>query len=99
MPTKIGMGPAISLIDRTTVYNSELRKNVVNIADEVGIPYQYRKTSMGENDSGKIHTSGEGCPTTTISVPCRYIHSPNSIMSIDDYNNAFRLLKEILLSY
>ncbi|WFA09725.1 M42 family metallopeptidase [Tissierella sp. Yu-01] len=99
IPTQIGKGPAISLADRTTVYNPELRKKVVGIAEDKGIPYQFRKTGMGGNDSGKIHTSREGCLTTTISVPCRYIHSPNSVMSIDDYNNTYRLLKELLSSY
>lgn len=99
LPTQIGKGPAISLTDRTTVYNPELRKKVVDIAEEKGIPYQFRKTAMGGNDSGKIHTSRNGCMTTTISVPCRYIHSPNSVMSIDDYNNAYRLVKEILSSH
>lgn len=99
MPTQLGKGPAISLADRTTVYNPEFRKKIVGIAETHQIPYQYRKTAMGGNDSGKIHITKTGCVTTCISVPCRYIHSPNSVMSMDDYNNTYKLLKTILADY
>lgn len=96
IPTKLGEGPAISLIDRTTVYNKELRDKIVEIADKNNIPYQYRKTSMGGNDSGNIHISKSGSISAAISVPCRYIHSPTSVMSKTDYNNTFKLVKTIL---
>lgn len=99
IPTKLGKGPAISLIDRTTVYNKDLRDTVVEIANKNNIPYQYRKTSMGGNDSGKIHISKSGAVTTTISVPCRYIHSPTSVMSKIDYQNTFKLVENILIEY
>lgn len=96
IPTKLGDGPAISLIDRTTVYDPVFRNKVVNIAKNNNIPYQFRKTSMGGNDSGKIHTTKTGCITTTISVPCRYIHSPASVMSIEDYNNTYKLVEALI---
>ncbi|HLR34399.1 MAG TPA: M42 family metallopeptidase [Tissierellales bacterium] len=94
--TVLGDGPAISLMDRTTVYNIKLRERIVSIAKKNNIPYQYRKTTFGGNDSGKIHLAKEGSITTTISVPCRYIHSPVSVMSKDDYENTFKLLKAVL---
>lgn len=99
IPTYLDKGPAISLIDRTTIYNKEFRDRIVVIAEENNIPYQFRKTSMGGNDSGKIHIAKEGALTTTISVPCRYIHSPVSVMSRNDYNNTFALLKAILSEF
>lgn len=98
IPTYLGGGPAISLIDRTTIYNPEFRNKVVNIAKNNNIAFQFRKTSMGGNDSGKIHTTKTGCLTTTISVPCRYIHSPASVMSLEDYNNTYKLAK-VLISH
>lgn len=99
VPTYLNQGPAISLIDRTTVYDHNFRKQIVKIAEKNNIPFQYRKTSMGGNDSGKIHTSRDGSITTTISVPCRYIHSPASVMSKTDYNNTYTLLKAILFEF
>lgn len=99
IPTSLGAGPAISLLDRTTLYDGELREKIVEIAKSNGIPYQFRKTSMGGNDSGKIHTSKEGSITTTISVPCRNIHSPTSVMSKKDYENTYKLIKAALIEY
>lgn len=96
VPTYLNKGPAISLIDRTTIYNKDFRDFIVNIAEKNNIPYQYRKTSMGGNDSGKIHVAREGSLTATISVPCRNIHSPISVMSKKDYSNTFELLKVVL---
>ncbi|MBU5426617.1 M42 family metallopeptidase [Tissierella pigra] len=99
IPTYLNKGPAISLIDRTTVFDRKFREKITSIAQKNNIPYQYRKTSMGGNDSGRIHTTKEGSVTTTISVPCRYIHSPTSVMSKDDYNHTYDLLKAILSEF
>ena len=99
VPTFLNKGPAISLIDRTTIFSHTLRKQIVKIAENNKIPYQYRKTAMGGNDSGEIHTSRDGSLTTTISVPCRYIHSPASVMSRSDYDNTYNLLKAILSNF
>lgn len=96
VPTYLGKGPAISLVDRTTVYNRQLRDRIVEVAEKNNIPYQYRKTAMGGNDSGKIHTSRDGSLTATISVPCRNIHSPASVMSLEDYKNTFKLVEAVL---
>ncbi len=95
-PTKLGDGPAISIMDRTTIYNTSFRNWIVKIAEKNNIPFQYRKTSMGGTDSGKIHTSAGGCITAGISVPTRYIHSPSSVMNKKDYDNSLVLLRAIL---
>ncbi len=99
VPTYLNKGPAISLVDRTSLFNGDFRKRIVSIAENNNIPYQYRKTSMGGNDSGKIHTIKEGSITSTISVPCRNIHSSTSVMSKKDYENTYKLLNAILLEY
>ncbi len=96
IPTKVGEGPAISLADRTTIYDKKLRERVVEVAKKNDIKWQYRKTAMGGNDSGKIHTTKSGCSTVTLSVPTRYIHSPVSIISKSDYKSTYDLLNAIL---
>ncbi|SDY85781.1 endoglucanase [Proteiniborus ethanoligenes] len=90
--TELGKGPAISIMDRTTIFNREFRSFIIDIAQKNNIPFQLRKTSFGGNDSGKIHLTKEGSITATISVPCRYIHSPISVMNKEDFNNASKLL-------
>jgi len=99
VPTSLNKGPAISIMDRTTLYDREFRDRIKKIAEKNNIPYQYRKTSMGGNDSGRIHTTKEGSITTAISVPCRNIHSPTSVMSKKDYKNTYNLLIAILSEY
>ncbi|NBI06590.1 M42 family metallopeptidase [Senegalia massiliensis] len=94
--TILGKGVAISLIDRTTYYDENLRNMLVNTAEENNIPYQFRKTSVGGNDSGSIHLSREGVKTATLSVPCRNIHSPISIMSKKDYKSTKILLNKFI---
>ncbi len=99
IPTKLGLGPAISIMDRTTIFDSSFRKTIVEIAEKNKIPYQYRKTNMGGNDAGKIHTANTGCISGGISIPTRYIHSPSSLMSKVDYDNTLALLLAILKEY
>ncbi|MDX9917674.1 MAG: M42 family metallopeptidase [Gudongella sp.] len=96
IPTTLGEGPAISLADRTTIYDRKLIDKIAKIAEDKNIKYQYRKTAMGGNDSGKVHISKTGSKTCAISVPTRYIHSPLSVISKDDYDSTLSLLKALV---
>lgn len=96
--TTVGLGPAISLMDRSSIANLSMIKRIADIAKENNIPFQYRKGSVGGNDAGIIHKAGEGCITATISVPTRYIHSPISMINKKDYENTLKLLKLVLHS-
>jgi endoglucanase len=46
----------------------------------------------GGTDAGKIHISREGVPSSVVSVPCRYIHSPTSLLKLEDILNTIRLI-------
>ena len=88
------------LVFQSDELDARLVKRLIGLPGETvekyNIPYQYRKISSGGNDSGKIHQAKGGCVTTTISVPCRYIHSPISVMSKNDYDNTFKLVKSVI---
>lgn len=94
--TTVGQGPAISLMDASSAANGRLLRRIVEVAEQNNIPYQYRRGKVGGNDAGKIHRSKEGCITATISVPTRYIHSPISMISKQDYENTLKLVKFVL---
>lgn len=94
--TELGKGPALSIMDHTTLYNPKLLEQVAELAKKNAIPLQFRRGSSGGNDAGKIHLSREGIPTIAISVPCRYIHSPASIISEVDVKNTISLIDLIL---
>lgn len=85
--TKLGNGAALTIMDRTTYTNKNLVKFLYNLGEEKNIKVQYKQTTTGGNDAGKIHLVRGGVRTAAISVPCRYIHSPFSVMSKTDYES------------
>ena len=97
--TKFGGGAAVTFMDRTTVVDDELRKKIFSLAKENGIPVQYKCSTTGGNDAGRIHLTAEGIKTATVSLPVRYIHSAASLASLDDFeavkNLADMFLKRI----
>jgi putative aminopeptidase FrvX len=94
--TEAGKGPAISIMDRTSIFNQDIAKEITGLAEQKGIPYQFRRAIAGGNDAYAIHASGEGAKVATISVPCRYIHSSVSVASKSDFENTTKLLIEYL---
>ncbi|MGB9678737.1 MAG: M42 family peptidase, partial [Thermoanaerobacteraceae bacterium] len=88
--------PAISLMDRTTLYDRKIIDKITKVARENNVPYQFRRISSGGNDAGKIHLTKGGIKTVAVSVPCRYIHSFNSVAYLEDFNNAVLLVDLII---
>jgi tetrahedral aminopeptidase len=96
--TMLHKGPALTVIDARTVASKELTDRIAKIAELNNIPYQYRGSANGGNDAGSIHISREGIPTAIVSLPCRYIHTPYSMISKEDLCNTVNLLKIFLKS-
>lgn len=88
----LGDGPAVSFMDRATVYD----RAYYNAALSSGIKCQPKAAVAGGNNSGEIHLSHGGVRTLAISVPCRYIHSPSCVACGEDIENARRLAKYML---
>lgn len=82
--TKLGKGPALSLVDGRTLYPSDLREKIIALAQAKGIKWQYRLSSNGGTDAGAFHVSGKGCKVLGISLPVRYIHTANCVANYDD---------------
>jgi putative aminopeptidase FrvX len=94
--SKMGHGPQIVLYDASMVSHKGLRDFVVNIADEHNIPYQYESMPGGGTDSGAIHMTANGVPSLSITVATRYIHSHAAMLHRDDYENAVKLIVEVI---
>lgn len=92
----LGDGPVISFMDNRTVYDRELYKLAMNTAKQNGIPAQTKTAVAGGNDAGSIQTSGKGARVLAVSLPCRYIHSPSSVVNLSGIDNTRKLLKELL---
>ena len=94
--TELGKGPAITVMDRSFIADRRLVQLLTATAEELGIPYQIKRPGVGGTDAGAIHSAREGVPSVTVAVPCRYIHSSAALLSLDDFNNTVRLMRESL---
>jgi len=96
---KVGKGPAITITEasgRGVVTHPKLRELLVNTAKKNKIPYQIDVLEGGMTDGAIIYLTREGVPTGVVSIPCRYIHSPTGVFSMNDINNAIKLLTKAL---
>ncbi|AOY77238.1 M42 family metallopeptidase [Clostridium formicaceticum] len=82
--TELDQGPAISIMDQSSIYNKKYIDTIIDTARKYNIPWQYRKAAFGGNDAGRFHLAKGGTPCVSIAVPCRYIHSPISVLSKKD---------------
>jgi putative aminopeptidase FrvX len=94
--TRLGHGPAITLMDRSFVADRRLVDWLIETAESEGIPYQFKRPNVGSTDGGPINRSRTGVPTVALSVPCRYIHAPVAVMDLADFWHALALLKAAL---
>lgn len=96
-PTRLGAGPAITLMDKSTHCHPRLVRALEELAEKKGIPYQIKRPIFGGTNAARIHTSRGGVPSAIVSVPCRYIHAPSSVMRLDDYAATRQLIVEFTL--
>ncbi|NLP37068.1 MAG: M42 family metallopeptidase [Firmicutes bacterium] len=94
--TKLGGGPAISFMDSSFIAPRKVVDFIVDIAKKLDIPFQLRRLTTAGTDAGAISQAHAGIPSAVISMPCRYIHSPASVISLADYENTLRLAKGVL---
>lgn len=93
---KIGDGPQIIMYDASAISHKGVREFVTDTADEQGIPYQLDTVARGGTDSGSIHLTANGVPALSITIATRYIHTSASIIHRDDFENAVKLVTEVI---
>jgi endoglucanase len=94
--TRLGHGPAITLMDRSFFADRRLVDWLVEAAEAEGIPYQFKRPNVSATDGGVISRSRAGVPTVALSVPCRYIHAPVAVLDLSDFWNTVKLLRASL---
>lgn len=93
---KIGEGPQLIIYDASMVSHKGLRDFVVATAEEHKIPYQFDYVAGGGTDSGAIHITANGVPALSITIATRYIHTHAAILHRDDFENAVKLIVEVV---
>ena len=85
-------GVVISVMDRRTIYDKEMVALAFDCAEKSDIKAQYKRAVAGGNDAGVIHSSKSGVRTLAVSLPCRYLHSPNCVVNKQDCENMIELV-------
>lgn len=93
---KLGAGPAVLIFDASMIPNLKLRDLLIDTAEEKKIPYHLSYMERGGTDGARIHVSRSGVPSVVVGPPVRYIHSHNSILNRDDYDNTVKLITEVI---
>jgi putative aminopeptidase FrvX len=86
----IGRGPAIA---RGAPLSARLFDLLYETAEQDGIPHTVDVVRGDTHtDADAYHLSRAGIPTGLVSVPTRYVHTPVETLSLDDVENAVKLL-------
>lgn len=92
----LGKGPAVKVMDRSVISHPQVRRLLAETAERHGLPYQWEVLERGGTDAGSIHVSRSGVPTGALSLPARYLHTPNEMVDLEDLRYAALLLLRFL---
>jgi putative aminopeptidase FrvX len=91
---KLGGGPVLA---RGSAVHPIVFERLVTTAEAADIPYSIQANGRSTStDADAIHISRRGVATGLISVPNRYMHSPNEIVSLRDLHSTARLFAAFL---
>lgn len=93
---KLGKGPAVKFIDSNMIATPAVRDLMLRAAEEAGVAAQREVLPFGGTDGGSIQRSRAGVPTGTLSIPCRYVHSPAEVIDMRDMEGALKLLLKLV---
>lgn len=96
--TNLGKGAVMTAMDSAAISDKDYYDFIMKIAEEHNIPLQIKRTTMGGTDAGAIQRSNTGVKTAVLAVPCRYIHSPVSVMNLSDVESVYKLSVAVLKS-
>ena len=86
----LGGGPVLS---RGSAAHNLVFEMLATVAEEEGIPYSVQASPKAtRTDADGIHLTRQGVPTGLVSVPNRYMHSPNEIVSVEDLYHTAALI-------
>jgi tetrahedral aminopeptidase len=87
---KIGAGPIMA---RGANINPRVFELMVATAEAENIPVQISSAARGTGtDANVMQLSRGGMATGLLSVPLRYMHTPNELLSLEDLENTAKLL-------
>jgi putative aminopeptidase FrvX len=88
----MGGGPVLT---RGSIISPVVFRLLRSTAEELKLPYSIQAAGRDTStDADAIHIAREGIATAVVSIPNRYMHSPNEMVSLDDLDRAATLIAE-----
>jgi putative aminopeptidase FrvX len=94
--TELGKGVALKIMDGYSISHPKLVEHFRSVAEREGITHQMEILPSGGTDAGGVQRLHGGIPAITLSVPCRYVHTPNEMVSAADVQACITLLARYL---
>ncbi len=89
---RLGSGPVLA---RGSVVSPVVLGLLVDVASRLDVPVSIQAAGRDTStDADFIQIAREGVATALVSIPNRYMHSPNEMVSLDDVDRAVSLLAE-----
>jgi endoglucanase len=93
---KLGGGPVLA---RGAANSPAVYSMLLDLAEREGIPYSVQITPRSTGtDADVIHVARGGVATAVISIPNRYMHSPNEMVALADVEHAATLIAAFVRS-
>jgi putative aminopeptidase FrvX len=90
---KLGGGP---VIERGSGVHAAMHDLITAVAEDEGIPHQFGASSGSTHtDADAVKLTRAGVPAGVISVPNRYMHSPNEIVDLGDLEAVAELVAAV----
>ena len=91
---RLGQGAVIAIGPNMS---KEISRGLVASAKENSIPHQIEAIAKPTGtDARMLQIAGTGIKTGLLCIPCRYMHTPNEVISTDDVDSVIDLLCEYL---
>jgi tetrahedral aminopeptidase len=94
--TRLGKGVAIKVFDSSFIPNYKLVRHLRDVAEANSVTHQLEVLPRGGTDAGAMQRARAGAPAITLSIPSRYVHTVNEMISLDDLASASTLLARYL---
>ncbi len=91
-----GAGPELRLSDGRFYAHRGWTMFISSLARERNIPHQIVVKRIGATNAATVQVTGTGAKTTALSVPVRYLHSPQGVVRKEDIEAAIRLTTAVI---
>lgn len=88
-----------AVLTRGSRSNPRVYELLLKAAEGTKVPFQIEAIpGDSRTDAEGIHMTKEGVASSIVSVPCRYMHTPGEIVSLNDVEAIIKVLTEFCLS-